>query len=188
MNMNENMSCDKFEKELENRGGLKALQADAAFARHRQECPVCEKKWVEHSKLFKLLQADAPPMPDESYWASFPTLVREKIEAKKSRPVWKPVLVFGTPVAVLILITGIFFFKGGTSTDLKNLTAGDAFKYAEPAEESNLDLSISENTLTSLAGEAEEEIVGRNNVEELVLSLTDEQFKKLEENLESFKL
>ncbi len=181
------MNCAKFEKELENIG-LKALQADAAFARHRQECLVCEQKFAGHIKLFNLLEADAPSMPDDSYWASFPALVREKIEAKKSRPVWKPVLAFGTPVAVLVLLAGIFFLNPGNNRDLKNLTAEDAFKYVEQTAEADFDLSISENMLAGLAGEAEEEIVGRNNVEELVFTLTDEQFKKLEENLKSFKL
>jgi hypothetical protein len=127
-------------------------------------------------------------MPDERYWASFPALVRERLEAKKARPVWKPVLAFGTPIAVMVLIAGIFLFNRGGSPDLRNLTAGDAFNYAEPADASNLDLGLSENSLASFFGEAEKEIVGRNNIEELVFLLTEEQFKKLEENLKGLKL
>jgi len=47
---------------------------------------------------------------------------------------------------------------------------------------------LPENTLITVAAQAEDELVGTLKVEELVYTLSDEQLKTLEEKLKSFKL
>lgn len=182
------MNCRRFEEELEKRGSLKALETDATFGEHLKSCPVCQAKRAEYIQLFEALKADQPPMPDDAYWASFPALVRERIEKAKARPRWKPVLGWSLPVAALVLIAGIALFTSREKPNLANLTAEEAFNYSETASDTAMEIPLPENTLTAVAVEAEEELVGTLKVEELVYTLSDEQLRVLEEKLENFKL
>lgn len=182
------MNCDRFEKELEKLGNWQTLRADDAFTRHRRECPTCENKFAEYAELCEVLKSDTPTMPDESYWASFPTLVHERIESRKARPVWKPVLAWGSGLAALLLVVGIVFFRPGQKADLSNMTAGEAFKYLSTSSEVNDTINLSENSFTSFAAQAEEEVIGKNEVYELVYTLSEDELQKLEERLKSFKL
>jgi len=181
------MNCHKFEEELQKSSTLKAIEADAAFGEHLKACPVCQVARAEYTRLFDLLAADQPPLPDDAYWASFPALVRERIEKVHSRPRWKPVLGWSLPAAALIFVMGIALFVSKEKPNLANLTAEEAFNYTGTIEEA-ADLPLPENTLTSVAAQAEEELVGTLKVEELVYTLSEEQLKTLEEKLTDFKL
>ena len=181
------MDCRKFENELERWDTLKALEKVPAFGEHLKACPVCQAKRSEYAQLFEMLASDQPSMPGDAYWACFPALVREKIEKAHSRPRWKPVLGWGLPAAALVLIVGIALFISKEKPNLANLTAEEAFNYSGTTEEA-ADLPLPENTLTSVAAQAEEELVGTLKVEELVYTLSGEQLKTLEEKLTDFKL
>ena len=182
------MNCRRFEEELEKLNTLKALETDAAFGEHLKVCPTCQAKRAEYVQLFDVLMADQPPMPDEAYWASFPALVRERIEKTKTRPRWKPVLGWSLPVAALILMVGIAMFVSKDKSNLANLTTEEAFSYAEATSDTAADISLPENTLTAVAAQAEEELVGTLKVEELVYTLSEEQLQTLEQKLANFKL
>ncbi len=181
------MNCRRFEEELENRGNLKALEADTAFGEHLKSCAACQAKRAEYLLFFEALKTDQPPMPDDAYWAAFPALVRERIEKAKSRPRWKPILGWSIPVAALVLVAGIALFTSKEKPNWANLTAEEAFRYAESAD-SAADIPLPENTVSAVAAQAEEELVGTLKAEELVYTLSDEQLKTLEEKLENFKL
>ena len=181
------MNCRRFEEELEKSGTLKALETDAVFGEHLKVCPICQAKRAEHARFFEMLAADQPPLPDDTYWVSFPALVRERIEKTKPRPRWKPVLGWSLPAAALIFVVGIALFVSKEKTNLANLTAEEAFNYIGTPEET-ADFPLPENTLTSVAAQAEEELVGTLKVEELVYTLSEEQLKTLEEKLTDFKL
>lgn len=182
------MNCRKFEEELENKGGLKALETDAAFGEHLRNCPACQAQRAEYVELFETLEADQLPMPEEAYWAAFPALVRERIEKNKARPRWKPVLGWGVPVAALVLIAAAALFVSKGKSNLANLTTEEAFNYAASPSDSLGDIPLSQKTLASVAAQAEEELVGTSKVEELVYTLSDEQLKALEEKLNAFKM
>ncbi len=182
------MSCDRFEKELEKPGNWQTLQVNDVFTRHRQGCPVCQKKFAEYAQLFEALKSDAPAMPDESYWAAFPALVRERIESRKAHHVWKPVLAWGSGLAALLVIVGVVFFRPGQEPDLSNMTASEAFNYLTPENNINGTANLSENALTSFSAQAEEELIGKYEVDALVYTLSEEELQKLEERLKSFKL
>lgn len=182
------MNCHKFEEELEKLGTRKALETDSDFSEHLKNCPTCQAKRAEYTQLFDILMADQPPMPDEAYWASFPALVRERIEKVKARPRWKQVLGWSLPVAALILVTGVAVFVPKKQTHVANLTAEEAFSYEETLADTAADIPLPENTLTAVTAQAEEELVGTLKVEELVYTLSDEQLKTLEEKLTNFKL
>ncbi|HXF49155.1 MAG TPA: hypothetical protein VNL73_07000 [Verrucomicrobiae bacterium] len=182
------MNCRKFDEELEKQGTLKALEADATFGEHLKGCPVCQAKQAEYIWLFETLKADRPPMPDEAYWASFPALVREKIEKANARPRWKPVLGWSLPVAALVLIAGIALFSSKDEPNLANLTTEEAFDYAEATSDTAIEIPFPENTASTVAAQAEDELIGTLKVEELVYTLSDEQLSVLEEKLENFKL
>lgn len=182
------MNCHKFEEELEKRDNLKTLETDAAFGEHLKSCPDCQARRAEYRELFELLKTDRPAMSDDAYWASFPALVRERIEKAKARPRWKPVLGWSLPVAALVLIAGIALFTSREKPNLANLTAEEAFNYSGTASDAAMEIPLPENTLTAVAIEAEEELVGTLKVEELVYTLSDEQLRVLEEKLENFKL
>jgi len=181
------MNCDRFEEELEKPGSWQTTQTDDDFTRHRSECPICQKKFAEYARLSELLKSDAPPMPDDSYWAVFPALVRERIESRKGRPIWKPALVWGSGLAALLLVAGIFLFQRSPKPDLQKMTAVEAFDYLS-ASNGTGGISLPEMTLTSYAVQAEDELISKNEVDELVYNLTEEQLKELEERLKSFKL
>ena len=182
------MNCRRFEEELEKQGGLKALQTDAAFSEHLKDCPACQAKQVEYIRLFEILKTDRPPMPDETYWAAFPALVRERIKKEKSHSRWKPVLGWGLPVVALVLIAGIALFTSKENPNLANLTAEEAFNYTETTSDTATDIPLPEKTLITVATQAEDELVGTLKVEELVYTLSDEQLKTLENKLTNFKL
>ena len=182
------MNCSRFEEELEKQGDLKVLETDAAFSGHLKSCPDCQAKQAEYIRLFEMLKADQPPMPDETYWAAFPALVRERIEKEKSHPRWKPVLGWGLPVTALVLVAGIALFTSREKPNLANLTAEEAFTYTETTSDTAADIPLPENTLTTVAAQAEDELVGTLKVEELVYTLSDEQLKTLENRLTNFKL
>ncbi len=181
------MICHRFEEQLKKLGSLKALEADAAFGKHLKTCPACQAKRTEYIQLFDALMADQLPMPDDAYWASFPALVQERIEKSKARPRWKLVFGWSLPVAAMLFVVSIAVFMPKKQVNVANLTAEEAFNYAG-ASDSVPDIPLPENTLTSVSAQAEDELIGQNNVDELVLSLTDEQFQKLEIKLKSFKL
>jgi hypothetical protein len=182
------MNCRKFDEELEKRGTLKALEADDAFGEHSKSCPACQAKRAEYAQLFEALKADQPPMPDEAYWAAFPALVRERIEKAKPRPRWKPVLGWSLPVAALVLIGGIALFSSKDKPDLANLTTEEAFDFDGAVSDAAIEIPLPENTVSAVAAQAEEELVGTLKVEELVYTLSDEQLNELEKKLEHFKL
>ncbi|MGH8003104.1 MAG: anti-sigma factor family protein [Limisphaerales bacterium] len=182
------MNCRRFEEELEKLGTLKALETDAALREHLNACSDCQTKRLEYVRVFEMLKADQPSMPDDAYWASFPALVRERIEKAKSRPRWKPVLGWSLPAAALILVVGIAFFVSKEKPNLANLTTEQAFSYAEVAPDTAADIPLPENTLTSVTAQAEDELVGTLKVEELVYTLSEDQLKTLEEKLTNFKL
>ncbi|MCI0597256.1 MAG: hypothetical protein L0Z48_12045, partial [candidate division Zixibacteria bacterium] len=169
------MNCQRFEEELEKQGNLKALEAGSAFGEHLKSCSVCQAKRAEYIQLFEVLKTDRPPMPEDAYWASFPALVRERIEKAKSRPHWRPVLGWSLPVAALVLVAGIALFTSREKPNLANLTTEEAFNYAGAAD-SAADIPLPENTVTAVAAQAEEELVGTLKVEELVYTLSDEQW------------
>lgn len=182
------MNCHKFEEELEKWGNLKTLETDAAFSEHLKVCPACQAKRVEYTPLFEMLASDQPSMPDDTYWAAFPALVRERIEKSKNHPRWKPILGWSLPVAALLLVAGIAVFVPKKQTNVANLTAEEAFSYNEVNSDTVADIPLPENTLTTVAAQAEEELVGTLKVEELVYTLSEEQLKTLEEKLTNFKL
>ncbi len=182
------MNCRRFDEELENRGSLKALESDAAFSEHLKGCAACQAKRAEYIQLFEALKVDRTPMPDEIYWVSFPVLVRERIEKSKARPRWKPVLGWSLPVAALFLVAGVAFFVPKKQANVANLTAEEAFSYAEATSDTTADIPLPENTLTAVAAQAEEELVGTLKVEELVYTLSEEQLQTLEQKLANFKL
>lgn len=181
------MNCRRFEEELENRDSFKALEADTAFGEHLKNCPTCQASRAEYIQFFEALKADQPPMPEEAYWASFPALVRERIEKAKARSRWKPILGWSIPAAALVLFAGIALFTSREKSNLANLTAEEAFSYAGESDSAS-DIPLPENTVTAVAAQAEEELVGTLKVEELVYTLSDEQLETLEEKLENFKL
>lgn len=182
------MNCRKFEEELEKQGTLEALEADAAFDEHLKSCPACQAKRAEYGALFEALKADRPPVPDDAYWASFPALVRERIERAKARPRWKLVLGWSLPVAALVLIAGIALFSSKDKPDLANLTTEEAFDFDGAVSDTAIEIPLPENTVSTVAAQAEEELVGMLKVEELVYTLSDEQLETLEEKLKNFKL
>ncbi|MCI0331189.1 MAG: hypothetical protein L0196_09665 [candidate division Zixibacteria bacterium] len=182
------MNCRRFEEELKKWDGLKALDIDAAFGEHLKSCPACQARRAEYGELFDALKADQLPMPEESYWASFPALVRERIEKISLRPRWKPILGWSLPVFAVVLVVGIALFVSKEKPDLANLTAEEAFDYNAPLAETVADLPLPENTVSFITAQAEEELVGSMKVEELVYTLSDEQLKTLEEKLTPFKL
>ena len=171
---------------MKKQGGLKALEIDASFGEHLKSCPDCQARRAEYRELFELLKTDRPPMPEETYWASFPALVRERIEKAKSRPRWKPVLGWSLPAAALVLIAGIALFVSKEKSNLANLTTEEAFSYA--AADSAADIPLPEGTVTTVEAQAEEELVGTQKVEELVYTLSDDQLNTLEQKLTNFKL
>ncbi len=182
------MNCRRFEEELEKLGNLKTLESDTAFSEHLKSCPACQAKQVEYIRLFETLKTDQPPMPDDAYWASFPALVRERIEKAKSRPRWKPVLGWSLPVAALFLVAGIAILVPKRQNNVANLTAEEAFSYTEATPDTAADIPLPENTLTAVSAQAEEELVGTMKVEELVYTLSEEQLQTLEQKLTNFKL
>ncbi|HLG93328.1 MAG TPA: hypothetical protein VI546_00665, partial [candidate division Zixibacteria bacterium] len=157
------------------------------FSEHLKGCSNCQARRAEYRELCEALKADQPPMPEEAYWASFPALVRERIEKAKSRPRWKPILGWSIPVAALVLVAGLALFTSKDKPNWANLTTEEAFSYAG-ASDSAADIPLPENAVTAVAAQAEEELVGTLKVEELVYTLSDEQLKTLEEKLENFKL
>lgn len=182
------MNCHKFENELEKWGNLKAVETDAAFGEHLKTCFDCQAKRSEYTRLFEMLASDLPKMPDDTYWASFPAIVRENIEKTKARPRWRPVLGWSLPVAALVLVAGIVLFTSKDKPNLANLTAEEAFNYAEATPDTAADIPLPENTLSTVSIQAEDELVGTLKVEELVYTLSEEQLKTLEEKLTDFKL
>jgi len=182
------MNCRKFEEELEKQGNLKALETDAAFGEHLKNCPACQAKRAEYGELVDLLKADQPPMPDETYWASFPALVHERIEKAKARPRWKPVLGWSLPAVAMVLIVGVALFMSKDKPNLTNLTTEEAFSYAGAASDTAIEIPLPENTVSFITAQAEEELVGTRKVEELVYTLSDEQLNALEQKLTNFKL
>lgn len=182
------MNCRRFEEELDNRGNLKALEADDAFGEHLKSCPTCQAKREEYIQLFETLKADQPPMLDDAYWASFPALVREHLEKEKARPRWKPVLGWSLPVAALVLIAGIALFSSKNKPDLANLTTEEAFDFDGAVSDAAIEIPLPENTVSTVAAQAEDELIGTLKVEELVYTLSDEQLNELEKKLEHFKL
>ena len=182
------MNCQRFDEEMKKQGGLKALEIDASFGEHLKSCPDCQAWRAEYRELFELLKTDRPAMPDDAYWASFPALVRERIEKAKARPRWKPVLGWSLPVAALVLIAGIALFTSKEKSNLANLTAEEAFTFNGGTSDSAADIPLPEITLSTVAAQAEDELVGTLKVEELVYTLSDEQLKTLENRLTNFKL
>ena len=181
------MNCRRFEEELENWGNLKTLEADAPFDEHLKICPACQAKRDEYIQFFEVLKADQPTMPEDTYWASFPVLVRGRIEKAQAHSRWNLVLGWSLPTATLVLIVGIVLFTSKDKPNLANLTTEEAFSYAESSDSAS-DIPLPENTVTAVAAQAEEELVGTLKVEELVYALSDEQLKTLEEKLTNFKL
>lgn len=182
------MNCNRFEVELEKLGTLKTLETDPAFGEHLKVCPDCQVKRTEYVRLFETLAFDQPSMPDDTYWAAFPALVRERVEKSNNHPRWKPILGWSLPIATLFLVAGVAFFVPKKQTNVANLTTEEAFNYVNGTRETAADLPLPENTLTSVAAQAEEELVGTLKVEELVYTLSEEQLKTLEEKLTHFKL
>jgi hypothetical protein len=182
------MNCRKFEEELEKQGTLEALETDAAFGEHLKSCPACQAKQLEYWELFEALKADRPPMPEEAYWASFPALVRERIEKAKVQSRWRPVLGWSLPVAALVLVASLTLFTSREKPNLANLTTEEAFDYEGAVLDTAVEIPLPENTLAVIAAQAEEELVGTLKVEELVYTLSDEQLNELEAKLENFKL
>ena len=182
------MNCRRFDEELEKQGGLKALQTDAAFGGHLKCCPICQAQLAEYVQLFETLKTDQPPMSEGAYWDAFPALVRERIEKDKAQPRWKLVLGWSLPVAALVLIAGIALFTYREKPNLADLTAEEAFTFNGGTSDSAADIPLPENTLTTVAAQAEDELVGTLKVEELVYTLSDEQLKTLENRLTNFKL
>jgi len=182
------MSCRKFEEELEKWGSLIALETDPAFVGHLKACPVCQSRRSEYAQFLTLLEADQPPQPDETYWASFPALVRERIEKAWPLPLWKPLLAWGLPVVAMLLVVGIALFTSKERPDLTNLTTEEAFNFNGQLSENFAEFPLPENAVSSVTAQAEEELVGTLKIEELVYTLSDEQLKTLEEKLTDFKL
>ncbi len=184
------MNCRAFKEHLDDFvRGRAAEHISSALKTHLHDCRDCRTEYETHAALLALLdkQADFQLGPGEL--DDFVPAVLNNIDVKKAYRAWFYRLAPAVAVAVVLLV---FVFGRNPKNELSRQNGG-IVEYAESLKMySSLIAAVFGNGMAQEIETAEQELESQGGFftigyEDLILSMGDEDLKKLESKLEELK-
>ena len=184
------MNCAAFREHLDDFArGRTAEYISKAMRTHLESCPACRTEFADHSALLSLLDRQSEIKIEPGELAGFLPGVWNKIERGKGYRAWSYRLLPAAALAVVLLAfvfrqipdRGISPEAGGTVENLESLEAYSSLIAAMFGDEIVQEIEIVEQELESQG------LFFVGGYEDMMMSMGDEDLKKLESKLEELR-